>query len=119
MALPEERLRGGSGAVVYRFPKRRGLVVRRRRAAALVWLVALLGVGLLATEPPEPSPGIPTEAARAPSSVVVDQAGSLWKVAERWAPEGTDPRLYVARIIARNDLEGAGVQAGTRLELPR
>jgi Tfp pilus assembly protein FimV len=52
--------------------------------------------------------------------VVVVQAGAtLWDIASRYAPEGTDPRSYVDALVAANGLSGAGIQAGMRLELPR
>jgi hypothetical protein len=121
MAVRREDL-DGENAVIYAFPLARVAAsrrdtrrrVRRRRtigiATVLLALALLLGGpgGSAAADGP----------ARAPRTVVVQAGDTLWGIAERFAPEGTDPRAYVDAMIALNDLDG-GLPAGERLELPR
>jgi formate-dependent phosphoribosylglycinamide formyltransferase (GAR transformylase) len=55
---------------------------------------------------------------RAPATVTVAPAETLWQVARRVAPH-VDPRIVVARIEALNHLGGAQVEAGQQLVVPR
>ena len=50
-------------------------------------------------------------------SVVVQPGDTLWSIASAVAPN-TDPRVTVQRIIERNALPGASIQAGQVLVLP-
>jgi hypothetical protein len=108
-------------AVVYRFPthmirarRARARVVRRRRTAVGLATV-LLAVGILASS----GGGVEARPGRAaPDTVVVGAGDTLWGLAERFAPEGTDLRAYVAAIGELNGIEGA-LQPGVRLKLPR
>ena len=127
MALRQEDLElHTSDAVVYRFPVERAEVasiragIRRRQAArrrhrAGLAAVALAVVGLTifgggqeATAP---------AASQTTRTVIVQPGDTLWDIAERHAPEGMDPRVYVDFIVRGNDV-GAVLQPGTRLRLP-
>ena len=121
MAVRREDLFEAPGAVVVAFPtelvraraRRRDLVVRRRRAAGMLVAVAV-SVFLLATDP------APESAASAPAPRVVTLAAgdSLWDLAEAYAPEGSDPRAYVAEVRELNGLFGTP-RAGAVVRLPR
>ena len=128
MALRQEDLELGPRpqATVYRFPVERSEVasiragIRRRQAArrrhragfaavaVAVVALTLLGGGREATAP----------AAQQTKHVAIVQPGdTLWDIAERYAPEGMDPRVYVDFLVRTNDV-GAVLQAGTKLRLP-
>jgi nucleoid-associated protein YgaU len=111
------------GARIYRFPSeafaaRRGrarAAARRRRVTGAAAVV--LAVGLLIAS----GPGGAAEAGSErilPRSVVVQPGETLWDIARRYAPEGTDPRAFVDSLAALNGGE-AGVVAGQRLRLRR
>lgn len=121
MAVRREDLNNES-AVLYAFPLERvepsrraaRRRARRRRTAGLATIVVALGLlisgpgGSAAADGPR----------RAPRAIVVQAGDTLWAIAERYAPEGADPRAYVGTLIALNGLDG-GLVAGERLELPR
>ncbi len=127
MALRQEDLVAGSSeAVLCRFPTerteaaeiRRGIARRRaarRRhragfAAVTLAVVAmtLLGGGQEATAPAD-QPG--------KRFATVQPDDTLWELAERHAPDGMDPRLYVDLLVRANDI-GPVLQAGARIRLP-
>ncbi|MGH2693456.1 MAG: LysM peptidoglycan-binding domain-containing protein [Actinomycetota bacterium] len=107
---------------VYRFPIERARArarVTRRRArfrrtvagtALLTVVVGTLAGGLAR------GADVPTHSRRV---VVVRSGATLWDIASRHAPEGTDVRSYVDALVAANGLSGAVIQAGMRLRLPR
>jgi hypothetical protein len=129
VALRQEDLGGGIEAVVYRFPterievreqrrriaaRRRRLVVRRRRLA-LAGVTILMSCGLLLATGPS---GTATASRDdAPKAVVMRAGDSLWSLAERYAPEGIDPRAYVDAVMTTNGFE-APPEAGQRVRLP-
>ncbi|MGN6446768.1 LysM peptidoglycan-binding domain-containing protein [Amnibacterium sp.] len=91
------------------------LRLTRRGQVVLVVLPALLALSgaLLAA-----APGVAEAAPRqAPRTVVVGSGETLWRIAERVAPQA-DPRVTVAAIERVNHLGGAGVDAGAVLLLP-
>jgi hypothetical protein len=49
--------------------------------------------------------------------VTVEPGDTLWQIARRAAPQ-SDPRLVVDRIVEINGLDGAAIQAGSRLAVP-
>lgn len=121
MAARREDLEGGN-AVIYAFPLERVETSRRaarrrarcRRTVGVATVLVALGLliggpgGSAAADGPR----------RAPRAIVVRAGDTLWGIAERYAPEGADPRAYVDALIALNDLDGTLV-AWERLELPR
>ena len=58
-----------------------------------------------------------TSRPEAPASVTIQPGQTLWDLAERYAPPGSDLRSYVAELV---ELNGGSelVYAGTRLVLP-
>ena len=125
VAIRQEALWGpAEDADVYMFPiaavrarnaRRQQVVFMRRRlavAALLVGVVTLvLAVGGVGNSAPTSAPG-------APRHVTLKAGGTLWDLAERFAPVGSDPRAYVDALIELNELEGAP-RSGARLKLPR
>ena len=129
MALRQEdfEIAASGTAQVYRFPVERAEVAQIRRGiasrraarrrhrtglaavAVAVLALTLMGGGREAIAPAE---------GRGRSTVVVQPGETLWDVAERHAPEGSDLRVYVATLTDLNDLDGGLVQAGARLRLP-
>lgn len=61
-----------------------------------------------------------TGAARpAPLVVVVAAGDTVWGLAARHAPAGSDVRRYVAEVLNHNDVESSVLRPGAVLELPR
>lgn len=127
MALRQEDLvETAPQAVVYRFPEERAEVARIRRGIArrkaarrrhraglavvvtAVVAMTLLGGGREATAP---------AAGRGQATAVVQPGETLWDIAERYAPQGMDLRVYVGALAEANDI-GPVLQAGTELALP-
>lgn len=128
MAIRREDLapsrEGGRDAVVYKFPtarvrgaetRRRRMEVRRRRTALVAAGLVMIALFLLATGP---SGSAPASAPGAPKAVTVHAGDTLWDLAERYAPQGVDPRAYVDVVSELNDLEN-GLVAGMRIRLPK
>ncbi len=82
-------------------------------AAALLAVLILLAVLRAAQLGPAPAPRRP-----APRAVTLRPGETLWQLAERHAPTGSDPRVYVADLVALNRLDGAPL-AGQRIRLPK
>lgn len=97
-------------------PSRRARA-RRRRAARLTMtvltscflLVLFWGGGL--------SGRSAASRDHAPRRITVKAGDTLWNVAERFAPEGVDPRAYVDALVSTNELRGS-LYAGQRIRLP-
>lgn len=129
MALRQEDLGGGRDAVVYRFPtewieireQRRRIAARRRRLVARRRRLALAGVTIVMSSAllfaTGPSGTATASRDDAPKAVVIRAGDSLWDLAERYAPEGVDPRAYVDAVMATNGF-GAPPEAGQRVRLP-
>ncbi len=83
---------------------------RRRRLGAL--LVAAVVVYLLYA-----SAG--ADAGTRPVSYTVEPGDTLWEIATEKYPPSEDPRATIEAIRQENGLEGYGLRAGMRLELPR
>ena len=124
MAIRQEELYPAQEAVLYRFPpqraalvraRRRRMEVRRRRAGLAGALLVMVCAFLLATGP---SGSAPASRSDAPRAVTVRSGDTLWGLAERYAPEGVDPRAYVDLLEETNDLDG-GLAAGMRIRLPK
>jgi hypothetical protein len=91
------------------------VVFMRRRVAVGALLVALvvgvLSIGGVGTSAPAAADG-------SPRHVVLQEGETLWSLADRYAPEGSDPRAFVDRVVDLNQLQGAP-QAGAKIKLPR
>ncbi len=128
MALRQEDLapRLDRTAAVYRFPverveatriraeiRRRQAARRRHRAGLVAVAAAIVGLTLLGGGQEATAPAAGT----GPKTALVQPGDTLWDLAERHAPEGMDPRVYVDFLVRANDV-GAVLQAGTKLRLP-
>ena len=132
MAIRVDELEPYAGARVYAFPgqsraggpttaaRRRAAAARRasvaRRRTALAATVVLIAVIMLFAG----GPGAVSSAgsAHAPRAITIQSGQTLWSVAERYAPDGVDPRAYVDAVLALNHLAGPPV-AGAVVRLPR
>ena len=124
MAIRREDLVPGASGAVLAFPtgyarrkaarQMRIVYVRRRLALAGIFVLIIAG-WLLAG-------GVSNSAVSsqdgAPARITLQSGQTLWEVADRYAPEGIDPRAYVDLLLQMNNIEGAP-QAGQRLRLPR
>lgn len=128
MALRQEdfEVQTAPQAVVYRFPGERAEVARiragiasrraarrRHRAGLAAVAIAVIGMTLLGGG----QEGVAPAAQQGKRTAVVQPGQTLWDIAERHAPEGMDPRVYVAALEEANDL-GPVLQAGARIRLP-
>ncbi len=106
-------------AVVYSFPPirarraRRREILRRRLALTAIGVV-VAGAGLFATGPD----GVSTARTQGPRVVQVEAGETLWVLAERHAPAGTDTRAYLDAILELNGISVL-VEPGTRIRLPQ
>ena len=127
MALRQEDLElHASEAVVYRFPTERAETasiragIRRRQAArrrhrAGLAAVALAVVGLTIFGGGQEA--IAPAAQQTKQTAIVQPGDTLWDIAERHAPQGMDPQVYVDFLVRANDI-GAVLQPGMKLHLP-
>jgi hypothetical protein len=123
MALRREDLLTAPDAVVVDFPVRIAAARRRRarrtylvrRIVAASAVVVLLG-GIVSLSASAQN-GEVVSRAGAPDAVVVDPGETLWDLAVRYAPEGSDRTAYVDEIIALNGVSGVA-PPGTSLDLP-
>jgi hypothetical protein len=93
--------------------RRRAVALRRAGVAstlAATCVLALMGSGGGTAQASHPS--------TAPRAVVLRSGRTVWDLADRYAPASSDPRAYVARVLALNHLS-APPSAGVRLRLPR
>jgi hypothetical protein len=123
MVVRVDELEEPTEAIVYRFPVERARsriraarrAHRRRRTflgvvSVFATLAFFLGGGV--------GYSTPHSATGAPRALTIQPGQTLWDVAERYAPEGMDPRAYVDAVDDLNDLEGP-LLAGQRIRLPR
>jgi nucleoid-associated protein YgaU len=93
-------------------------LTRRGRLTLVLLLVALafavVSMGQAAVQAVGPDA---SDAAPVGSTYVVQPGETLWSIAEQ-VDADSDPRETVARIVAMNDLAGAGVVVGQELVLP-
>ncbi len=99
-------------------------LTRRGRAVAVagVLLLATLVSALVFALAMGPAGGrsaavTPTAGGAAGSTVTVQPGDTLWAIASRVAPKA-DPRVVVQKIIDRNGIAAASIQAGQVLALP-
>ena len=122
MAVRREELYAPD-AVVLDFPLRiaqaRGRRAQRQLAVRRLCAVGI-GMGLTLGVIAASAAGQGAEVVsrpEAPTSITVQPGQTLWSLAGRYAPEGSDPRAFIAEVTELNDLQGV-LQAGTRLKLP-
>lgn len=116
-------------------------MLRRRRAAVVVVVVVTLAAvgsglsalrseaaaqggvapGAVAVEPARSAPGSGAAAWPGTASrvVVVSRGETVWDLAVAHAPAGEHRQVYVAEVLARNDVDPARLLPGTVLRLPR
>jgi hypothetical protein len=111
VAFPTARVRARAS----RQARHARMMARRRRTVGAVTVASILFAGIFATGPAGSSSASPN---RATHRIVVHQGDTLWSLAERFAPSGTDPRAYVDEIVALNGLDG-GLIEGARIRLPK
>ena len=123
MAVRREEMWVRPDAQVLDFPVRIARA-RARRAQrtflfrrVMVGLVAFALVGTIVSVSAAGSEAPAASRPSAPASVVVQPGETLWDLAERYAPAGSDPRDYVAELVEQNGGSEL-VYAGTRLDLP-
>ena len=115
---------GGALADVIRLDSRRSsghrhhlprAVYRRRRLGVLASLVAVVAALILVVGgAADAGPATPPVSGHA----VVEPGQTLWDVAAVEAPADTDPRTYLAELLALNGLDAATVPAWTVVLLP-
>jgi nucleoid-associated protein YgaU len=111
VAFPTARVR----ARAVRQARHDRMMARRRRTLGALTVASILFAGVFATGPTGSSSATTGKSTR---RVVVHQGDTLWSLAERYAPDGVDPRAYVDEIVALNGLEG-GLAEGARIRLPK
>ncbi|MBP1935891.1 LysM peptidoglycan-binding domain-containing protein [Paenibacillus sediminis] len=52
-------------------------------------------------------------------TIVVHSGDTLWGIAEKYKPAGSDTRIYIEGIKNKNDLNGSQIEVGDVLVLPR
>lgn len=85
---------------------RRALVV----ALAVVLVLGIVGVVRAVTS------DAPTE--QIDMTVIVPTGGTLWDLAERYAPAGADRSTWVAAVADRNDVDPGAIQPGMAITVP-
>ena len=87
---------------------------RRRVRTAGVALAAGLLVGLAR---PSLWAGEPGSAVQRPTHVVAP-GETLWSIAERYGPSGSDPRRYIYEVEELNRVNEGSLRPGDRITLP-
>lgn len=87
---------------------------RRRWTFALVAATAMAVVSLSA-----PWSGAQAVEQPAPTvTVVVGEGQTVWDLALPYLPEGVDPTVFVARVVAANDVDAGALVPGAVLRVP-
>ncbi|MBA2274087.1 MAG: LysM peptidoglycan-binding domain-containing protein [Actinobacteria bacterium] len=118
MAIRREELLESEGMVL-QFPGvhrrlRTKYLVRRVAVGAVVVVVVIVSAALVHDGPAAPG----GESRRAVVGSVAP-GDTLWGLARRYSPPGTDLRDYVDRLVGANHLVGRPLQAGMRLRFPK
>jgi hypothetical protein len=87
-----------------------------RRAAVLAVAVAL-AVGLVATTRALRA-DTTTPVPRIDMTVVIPAGGTLWDLADRYAPADMDRSAWVLAVAERNDLDPGAILPGTPVSVP-
>jgi hypothetical protein len=85
---------------------RRALVV----ALAIVVVLGMVGVVRAMTSD--------VRADQIDVTVVIPAGGTLWDLAERYAPAGADRSVWVAAVAERNDVDAGAIRPGTAMSVP-
>jgi len=86
--------------------------VRRRAVVLAATLSAMVAAGTAAAATrPAPPPGPST-------SVVVAPGDTLWGLAQRHAPPGTDRHAWAARVLTDNGVDARALAPGSVLVVP-
>lgn len=86
--------------------------LRRALVVALAVLVVLGVVGAVRAGTSD------APAEQIDMTVVIPAGGTLWDLAERYAPAGADRSTWVATVAERNDVDPAAIQPGTAVAVP-
>jgi nucleoid-associated protein YgaU len=86
--------------------------LRRALVVALVVLVMLGVVGVVRAAIPD------APADHIDMTVVIPAGGTLWDLAERYAPTGADRSTWVAAVAEHNDVDPAAIRPGTAVAVP-
>jgi hypothetical protein len=86
----------------------------RRRRSALVGIGIALAIGFVSGRAVA-GPARPETA----KVYIVQPGDSLWRIAQRLAGPGGDPRPLVDELIVRNHATGGALTVGERLVLPK
>jgi hypothetical protein len=95
-------------------PPRHVFWLRRAFVLAMLAVVALAGV--VAVRALSSGGGVP--AAPIEVTVVIPQGGTLWDLAERYAPADVDRSSWVAEVVERNGVDPAAIRPGTAVSVP-
>jgi len=95
-------------------PRTPPTVFWRRRVLVLAILVALVlgAVGVVRASTPDATTD------QIDITVVVPDGGTLWDLAERYAPPGADRSTWVDAVADRNDVDPGAIQPGTAVSVP-
>jgi apolipoprotein N-acyltransferase len=99
-------------AYAYRNKAKQNKRLKTLRVSALlfIWL-SIMGFTLL-------QGSIAMSESREPSTVVISEGDTLWKLAKNHAPRGVDTRRYLDEIYQENKLNNAVVYPGQIIVLP-
>ncbi len=90
-------------------------ITRRGRTVVVLVALAAMLVALAAVRVSTQATSTATPVGYA--TVVVQPGQTLWGIAQGLAP-AVDPRVTVAQLVELNDLDGGGIDAGQRLQVP-
>ncbi|HEX6257466.1 MAG TPA: hypothetical protein VFZ70_16775 [Euzebyales bacterium] len=95
-------------------PPRRVFWLRRALVLAVVSAIVVGGVVAVRAL----SRGSDAPVAHMDVTVVVPEGGTLWDLAERYAPAGVDRASWVAEVADRNAIDPAAIRPGTAVSVP-
>ncbi len=96
--------------------RRKRRAAKRRMKKRIVTVILMLSVMMLlpqmvnlafASKPEGPA-----------VTAIVSSGDSVWSIAKEYAPEGSDVRRLVRRIIAENDIVNGNIYSGQELIIP-
>lgn len=101
--------------------KARAETVAGRRAAGVAagMLVVALAAATLALLGGPSQGALAEDPVRASVTVVVGEGDTVWDLAGRHVPAGVDRAVYVAEVVAANDVDAGALVPGSVLRLPQ